>query len=134
MRLEIYTDGACWGNPGPAAIGAVIKNEEHERLVEISQYIGYGTNNQAEYLAVVVALKAAANFNADELTLYLDSELIVKQLAGKYRVKSALLRPLYNEASDLSRRFKNLSIYHIGHDKNEEAHRLAQAALEKARK
>ena len=129
MRLQIYADGACWGNPGPAAIGAVIKDEQQRKLAEISQYIGNGTNNQAEYKAVIAGLKSAMKFNADELVLYLDSELIVRQLAGEYKVKNILLRPLYTEVVALLKKFKNISISHVGHSGNEEAHALAKAAL-----
>jgi ribonuclease HI len=131
MRLQIYADGACWGNPGPAAIGAVIKDGEQKKLVEISQYIGKGTNNQAEYRAVIAALKSAMKFNADEIVLHLDSELVIKQLAGEYKVKNNLLRPLYIEAVELVKKFKNLSIDHVGHYGNEEAHDLAKAALKR---
>lgn len=129
MRLQVYTDGACWGNPGPAAIGAVVKDEQQRTLVEISQYIGNGTNNQAEYKAVLAGLKAAAEFNADEVVLYIDAELIIRQLAGKYKVKNMLLRPLYAEAVELLKKFKNISIDFVGHSGNEEAHTLAKAAL-----
>lgn len=129
MRLHIYADGACWGNPGPAAIGAVIKDEERRKLVEISEYLGKGTNNQAEYKAVIAALKSALKFNADEVVLYLDSELIIRQLAGEYKVKNALLRPLYMELAGLLKKFKSLSINQVGHFGNEEAHALAKAAL-----
>ena len=132
MHLKIYTDGASWGNPGPAAIGAVIKDEQQKELVEISQYIGQGTNNQAEYRAVIAALKAAIRFKAAEVTLYLDSELIVRQLAGSYKVKSRSLFPLYTEAAELSKRFANLSVIHIRHGGNAEAHALAKTALKKA--
>jgi ribonuclease HI len=134
MRLYIYTDGACWGNPGPAAIGAVVKNEEQKRLVEISRYIGQGTNNQAEYQAVIAGLKAAMEFSADDVVLYLDSELVVRQLAGEYRVKNTQLRPLYIEASELARKFTNLSINHLEHSENSEAHALARVALRKIHK
>ena len=129
MRLLVYTDGACWGNPGPAAIGAVVKDEQQQTLIEISQYIGKGTNNQAEYKAVIAGLKAAAGFKADELVLYLDSELIIRQLAGEYKVKNALLRPLYTETVGLLKKFKNVSIDFVGHSGNDEAHALARTAL-----
>lgn len=131
MRLKIYADGACWGNPGPAAIGAVIKDEQQKELLKLSQYIGQGTNNQAEYRAVIAALKAAIRFEAAEVTLYLDSELIVRQLAGSYKVKSLSLFPLYTEAAELSKRFVNLSVIHIRRGENVEAHALAKAALKK---
>ena len=109
MRLKVYADGASWGNPGPSAIGAVVKDEQQRELAKISQYIGQGTNNQAEYQAVIAALKAATRFNASEVVLHLDSELIVRQLAGRYKVKSPLLFPLYTEVVGLAKRFSNLS-------------------------
>ncbi len=131
MRLKIYTDGACWGNPGPAAIGAVIKDEQQKKLAEISEYIGEGTNNQAEYRAAIAALKAAMNLHADEVILCLDSELIVRQLSGRYQVKSDSLRPLFTEAVTLLKKFANVSVRHVGHHENAEAHKLAKAALKR---
>ena len=129
MHLRIYVDGASWGNPGPAAIGAVIKDEQQKELVRISRYIGEGTNNQAEYQAVIDALKAAAEFKVGQVTLYLDSELVAKQLAGSYKVRNLFLFSLYREAVELSKKFANLSIVHIPHEENSEAHALAKAAL-----
>jgi len=129
MRLLVYTDGACWGNPGPAAIGAVVKDEKQQTLIEVSQYIGKGTNNQAEYKAVIAGLKSAASLKADELVLYLDSELIIRQLSGDYKVKNALLRPLYLETVGLLKKFKSVSIKFVGHSGNDDAHNLAKAAL-----
>ena len=131
MHLKIYADGASWGNPGPAAIGAIIKDDQQKVLAEVSRYIGNGTNNQAEYQAVIVALKEATRFKADMATLYLDSELVAKQLTGSYRVRNLFLFPLYKEAVELCKKFTGLSIVHIGHESNNEAHALAKAALQK---
>jgi ribonuclease HI len=131
MHLNIYVDGASWGNPGPAAIGAVIRDEKQKELVKLSQYIGERTNNQAEYQAVIAALKEAVRFKPATVTLYLDSELVVKQLAGSYKVRNLFLFPLYKEAVELCKKFANLSIVHVGHDGNTEAHALAKAALKK---
>ncbi len=131
MHLKIYTDGASWGNPGPAAIGAVIKDDHQKILVKVSQYIGDTTNNQAEYRAVIAALKEATRFRADLVTLYLDSELVAKQLAGSYKVRNIFLIPLHKEAAELCKKFTRLSIIHVGHDGNSEAHALAQSALKK---
>jgi ribonuclease HI len=131
MHLKIYTDGASWGNPGPAAIGAVIKDDQQKILAKVSRYIGDTTNNQAEYQAVIAGLKEATRFKADLVTLYLDSELVAKQLAGSYRVKNIFLFPLHKEAAELCKKFTRLSIVHVGHDGNSEAHALAQAALKK---
>jgi ribonuclease HI len=129
MHLNIYVDGASWGNPGPAAIGAVIRDENRKELVKLSQYIGERTNNQAEYQAVIAALKEAARLKAATVTLYLDSELVAKQLAGSYKVRNLFLFPLHKEASELCKKFANLSLVHVGHDGNTEAHALAKAAL-----
>jgi ribonuclease HI len=131
MHLKIYADGASWGNPGPSAIGAVIKDEQQKILVKVSRYIGDTTNNQAEYQAVIAALKEAIRFKADMATLYLDSELVAKQLIGRYKVKNIFLFPLHKEAVELCKKLSGLSIVHVGHDGNSEAHALAQAALKK---
>ena len=134
MQLNIYADGATWGNPGPAAIGAVIKDGKQKELAKVSRYIGEATNNQAEYQAAIAALKAALKFKAATVTVYVDSELVVKQLAGSYKVRNLSLFPLYKEAAELCKKFDNLSIVHIGHDGNVEAHALAKAALKKFKK
>ena len=134
MHLNIYVDGASWGNPGPAAIGAVIRDEKQRELAKLSQYIGEGTNNQAEYRAAIAGLKEALRFKPSFVTLYLDSELVAKQLAGSYKVRNLFLFPLYKEAADLCKKFTNLSIVHVGHDGNAEAHDLAKAALKNFKK
>jgi ribonuclease HI len=131
MHLKIYADGASWGNPGPSAIGAVIKDERQRVLAKVSRFIGEATNNQAEYQAVIAALKEAAVFKADLATLYVDSELVAKQLAGSYKVRNLFLFPLHKEAVELCKKFTGLSIVHVGHDGNHEAHALAKAALKK---
>lgn len=131
MHLRIYADGACRGNPGPAAIGAVIKDEQQRELVKISKYIGEGTNNKAEYRAVIAALKEAIRFNPTEATLFLDSELVARQLTGNYKVKSPSILPLYIEAAELLKKFSRLSIIHIKRVHNAEADALATAALRK---
>jgi len=131
MHLKIYTDGASWGNPGPAAIGAIVKDEQQKVLVKVSRYIGEGTNNQAEYQAVIAALKEAIRFKADSVTVYLDSELVAKQLNGSYKVRNLFLFPLHKEAAELCKKFTKLSVVLVGHEGNSEAHALAKAALKK---
>ncbi len=131
MHLKIYVDGASWGNPGPAAIGVIIRDEQQRVLGKISKYIGHSTNNQAEYQAVITALKAATKFEAATITLYLDSELVAKQLIGSYKVKNLFLFPLYQEAAELSKKFASLSIIHVSHEENSEAHELASTALKR---
>ncbi len=132
MHLKIYADGASWGNPGPAAIGVIIRDEQKRELVKIARYIGETTNNQAEYQAVIAGLEAAARLKATSVTLFLDSELVAKQLVGSYKVRNLFLFPLYSDAVELCKKFTNLSIVHIGHDENAEAHALAKAALKKS--
>lgn len=134
MHLNIYVDGASWGNPGPAAIGALIRDDKQRELVKLSQYIGERTNNQAEYQALIAALKEAVKFKPAKVTLYLDSELVAKQLAGSYKVRNLFLFPLYKEAAELCKKFANLSLVHVGHDGNIEAHTLAQEALKDYKK
>jgi ribonuclease HI len=131
MHLSIYADGASWGNPGPAAIGTVIKDDNQNVLAEVSRHIGETTNNQAEYQAVIAGLKEATRFETDDVTLYIDSELVAKQLTGRYKVRNIFLFPLYREALDLTKKFDKLSIVLVGHDGNHEAHVLAAKALKK---
>ncbi len=132
MHLKIFADGASWGNPGPAAIGVLIKDEKGNELAKVSRHIGNATNNQAEYQAAIVALEIAKNFKADKITLHLDSELIARQLNRRYKVRSSKLLPLYKRASKLSSELANLSIINIKNTQNNEAHALAKAALKKA--
>lgn len=133
MHLKIHTDGASLGNPGPAAIGIVVKEEKGKKIREFSQYIGVATNNQAEYQAVIIALKVATKFKATELTLYLDSELIARQLTGQYQVKSPSLKSLYLETCQLKQNFKKLTVIIISREENKEAHDLAWSALKRLR-
>ena len=131
MHVIIYADGASWGNPGPAAIGALIKDDKQKVLLSISRYIGETTNNQAEYQAVIAALKEAIKLKANQATLYIDSELVAKQLLGSYKVKNIFLFPLHKEATELRKKFDGLTVIHVGHDGNHEAHVLAKAALQR---
>jgi ribonuclease HI len=128
-RLVIYSDGASQGNPGPAAIGAVIEDGQGRVVSRISRRIGHATNNQAEYAAIIAALEAAVSLGAEEVELRADSELVVKQLIGRYKVKKATLRPLYQKVVRLSGALKTFSITHIPRTQNRAADRLANKAL-----
>ena len=128
-RLIIYTDGASSGNPGPASIGAVIKDGRGRIISRISQSIGHATNNQAEYRAVIAALEEAARLGAGEVDIKSDSELVVKQIKGRYRVKKATLRPLYQKVVQLIGSLEAFTITHIPRTQNREADRLANKAL-----
>jgi ribonuclease HI len=130
-KIILYTDGASRGNPGPAAIGAVIKDDKGNSLARISRYIGTTTNNQAEYRAVIAALEKAVSLGAENVELRADSELIVKQINGRYRVKNAALRPLYLEVVKLAGRLKDFKAVHIPRSQNAEADSLANKAFDK---
>ena len=131
-RLTIYTDGASSGNPGPASIGAVIKDGQGRVISRISRRIGRATNNQAEYRAIITALEEASRLGAQEVDIKSDSELVVKQLKGRYRVKKATLRPLYQEVVQLIGSLEAFTVTHIPREQNREADRLANRALANA--
>jgi ribonuclease HI len=128
-RMAINADGASRGNPGPAAIGATIKDEQGGMIARISRSIGRATNNQAEYRAVIAALREAVRLGAREVDIRLDSELVVRQLSGRYRVKNATLKALYQEAKGLLELLETVTIRHVPREQNREADRLANMAL-----
>jgi len=128
-KAIIYVDGAARGNPGPAAIGAVINDEKGELITSISRYIGITTNNQAEYKAIIAALEKAINLGVKEVELKSDSELVVRQINGGYRVKKAALKPLYQEVKKRQSLLEGSSVRHIPRQQNKEADKLANAAL-----
>ena len=128
-RLLICADGASLGNPGPAAIGATIKDEQGRLITSISQRIGKTTNNQAEYKALIAALKEAIRLGVKEVDISLDSQLVVRQINGEYRVKNAALKPLYQQAKQLLSLLEGFNITHIPRQQNTEADNLANIAL-----
>jgi ribonuclease HI len=132
-KLIIYTDGGARGNPGPAGIGAVIYDDKMNILTEISEYIGETTNNQAEYRAVLKAIKKAREFKAKELHFFLDSQLVVEQLSGNYKIKNKNLQPLFVQIYNESLNYKKVIYTHIPREKNNEADRLANMAMDKAK-
>lgn len=133
LHLVIHTDGASKGNPGPAAIGAVLAMDDPDGdpipVEELSDYIGVTTNNIAEYTAVVRALERAAALDASRVDLRTDSELLVKQLNGEYRVRNAGLKPLYEATQRLRARFDACTITHVRRERNAQADALANAAI-----
>lgn len=128
-RVIIFTDGASRGNPGPASIGAVLKDEQGKIVKTISQPIGRATNNQAEYRAIIAALESATRLGISQVEIYSDSELVVRQVNGRYRVKKAPLKPLYQRVKQLQSQFSGFAITHIPRQQNREANRLASQAL-----
>lgn len=129
-KFSVFTDGGARGNPGPAGIGAVIYDEKNNLAAEISEYIGETTNNQAEYKALLAAIIKVRSLGADEVDFYLDSELVVKQLKGEYRVKNKDLAPLFVKIYNESLGFKKITYNHISRDKNKEADKLANIAMD----
>ena len=130
-RVVINTDGAAEPNPGPAAIGAIIKDEQGRLVTTISQGIGRTTNNQAEYRAVIAALEKAIELGAKQVDISLDSQLVVRQISGKYRVKNAALKPLYQQVKHLQSLLEGFTITHIPRQQNTEADNLANIALKR---
>lgn len=130
-KIIIYTDGGARGNPGPAGIGAVLYNEDQEVLAKISQYLGVATNNQAEYQALILALKKALELGAEEVNCYLDSELVVCQLNREYKVKNKDLAPLFLDIYNLSLSFKKITFTHIPRERNKLADQLANEAMDR---
>lgn len=132
MKIEkaiLYTDGASRGNPGPAAIGAVIKDGQGRVLARISRRIGRTTNNQAEYQAVIAAIEEAVRLGVAGVVIKSDSELVVKQINGRYRVKNPALKPLHQRVRELQSLFQSFVIASIPRHQNAEADRLSKAAL-----
>lgn len=128
-KTILYTDGACRGNPGPASYGYCLV-EEDETIFEEGKTIGVTTNNVAEYKAVVVGLAKALELKCDPLELRSDSQLLIRQLLGQYKVKSPGLKPLFEEAKGLLKQFKSVQLKHIPREENERADELANEALD----
>lgn len=131
-KLVIYTDGGARGNPGPAAIGVVIYGAGEKPIKKIGKHIGLGTNNQAEYKALIVGLTEASNLGASEVVCFLDSELVVRQLTGKYKVKEQELKNLAAEVFKLSNKFLRVEFKYVPREKNKLADKLVNEALDKA--
>lgn len=129
-KLKLYTDGGARGNPGPAGIGAVLKDEHGKTIAEISEYIGETTNNQAEYEALIAGLEKIKGLGADEVECFLDSELVVKQMRREYRVKDKDLAGLFTKVWDLSLGFKKISFTHVMRQYNQEADKLVNRAID----
>ncbi len=130
-QITLEFDGGSRGNPGPAGIGVVLRAEDGTPLVTLGRFIGRATNNVAEYHALIAALKKAVELGARRIIVRGDSELVVKQMRGEYRVKHPDLRPLYEEAKLLYRRFDDARIEHNFRHKNALADKLANMAMDR---
>lgn len=129
-KLKLFTDGGARGNPGPAGIGAVLKDEGKNTVARVSEYIGDATNNQAEYRALIAGLEKAKEIGAEEVDCFLDSELVVKQMKREYRVKDKNLAVLFTKVLNLSLGFKKVTFSHVMREYNQEADKLVNEAID----
>jgi ribonuclease HI len=133
MKATLWTDGGARGNPGPAAYGYVLEAEDGTVLAAHGEAIGTATNNVAEYRALIAGLEKAAELGVDELEVVSDSELLVKQMRGEYKVKKDTLRALFEEASDVANRLGSVRYTAVRREHNELADRLVNEALDSSR-
>ncbi|GAB4228005.1 MAG: ribonuclease HI family protein [Deltaproteobacteria bacterium] len=132
-HITVRIDGASRGNPGPAGIGAVVEFGDARAAKELCDYIGETTNNVAEYRALLMALEEAGRHACASLTVFSDSELLVRQMRGEYKVKSRHLLPLHEEARRRLRRFPAVRILHVPREENRRADLLANLAIDRHR-
>jgi ribonuclease HI len=129
-HVIIHCDGAARGNPGPAGAGAVVAAEDGTVLAEVAEGLGETTNNVAEYTAAIRGLEEAERLGARTVLLRSDSQLLINQLTGRYRVKSEHLQPLFRRARQLVTRFDRVTFEHVPRERNVEADRLANAGVD----
>jgi ribonuclease HI len=131
-KLTVNVDGGARGNPGPAAIGAIVRDGDGEVLAERGERIGRATNNVAEYKALLLGIELATKLGAGELELVGDSELIVRQVEGRYKVKDATMKELHGQVKAALAPFESWSIRHVRREQNADADRLVNQALDAA--
>ena len=129
-KLTVYCDGASRGNPGEAGIGYIIVDADGTVIKEESDYLGQATNNVAEYTALIRSLQDSIKLGASSVQVYSDSELMVKQIKGEYRVKNPGLAPLFQQASGLIAKLKDFRIDHVPREKNKKADSLANRGID----
>jgi ribonuclease HI len=128
--IKVYTDGACRGNPGPSSIGVSFTSTKDEEFFTLSEAIGTQTNNFAEYMALVKALRVALEHKVEKIWVRTDSQLMVRQLLGEYKVKSDSIKDLHGEASSMLKKFLTVRIEHVPREENKRADELANQALD----
>lgn len=129
-KLKLYSDGAARGNPGPSGAGAVLLDASGKTVAQLGKYLGHQTNNYAEYMGLLIGLKHARELGAKELEVYADSELLIRQLGGRYQVKSPTLRPLYEEALLLLKGFSRVKLAHVPRAQNAAADEMSNRAID----
>jgi ribonuclease HI len=130
VKATLFADGGSRGNPGPAASGAVLFDESGAVLREVGTYLGVATNNVAEWTGLLTGLEAALDLGVDDLAVRLDSELVVKQISGAYRVKNEGLIPLHAKAKLLLRKFARVDVQHVRRKMNAAADALVNQVLD----
>jgi len=130
VKATLFADGGSRGNPGPAASGAVLFGEDGRVLREVGTFLGVTTNNVAEWTGLLTGLEAALDLGIDDLAVRLDSELVVKQISGAYRVKHAGLIPLHAKAKVLLRKFAHVDVRHVRRKQNAAADALVNQVLD----
>ncbi len=126
----MFTDGACRGNPGESALGVVFYDANNEEIASISEAIGIATNNIAEYSALVYGLEYAVKKGFKQLAIKADSELMIKQLKGEYKVKNENIKPLHAKAKQLIAKLESVTYSHVRRELNKRADQLANQALD----
>jgi ribonuclease HI len=129
-KFVLFTDGGARGNPGPAAAGAFLCTPKKDFVKELGVYLGKATNNEAEYRGLIIGMKAAIKAGAKKLVCYLDSELIVKQLNGIYKVKNARLGKYFDEIKLMEEKLKSVNYKHVPREKNKKADSLVNEVLD----
>jgi ribonuclease HI len=130
-RLILHADGGSRGNPGPAGAGAWLTTPDGQEAASLNRYLGVTTNNVAEYQALIMGLEAALAQGARSLAVRLDSELLIRQMQGRYQVKAPHLKPLYARARALAVRFDSITFTHIPREQNSVADALANQAMDR---
>ena len=129
-RLVVHSDGAARGNPGPAGAGAVLSTPDGEIVERLGRYLGVQTNNVAEYSALLLGLERARELGAQAVDVVADSELMIRQLEGKYRVKNEGLKPLFDDAKRLLAGFARSTLRHVPRAENKEADEMSNRAID----
>ncbi len=129
-KLRIYSDGAARGNPGPAGAGAVIMSPEGEIIERLGRFLGSNTNNYAESMGLIIGLERAHELGAREVEVLADSQLMIRQLGGSYKVKAENLKPLYMEAVAMLRGFDRVQLVHVPREQNKDADEMSNRAID----
>lgn len=133
MRARLHTDGGARGNPGPAGIGVILLSDEGKVIGEIARGIGVATNNEAEYMALIAGLELACEKGVTDLSVFCDSQLVVSQVKGEWKIKKEHLRHFAVRARSLLNGFEKATISHVPREENEDADRLANQGMDAAK-